>query len=383
MKNNVAYLTILLILTSLSLLAKEDVPVNSKPAPVESVDVRLLFPKTHFVVPGVDLEIIFTNAILSKSMEGFQFSAKCDVGTVLDDRLILNPKESELGDHPLMVKLLNADGKQIDEARTTIRIVPAKAGAEKEISLLIMGDSLTNATIYPNEIANLLSKPGNPYWTMYGTNHPGSAAKGVVHEGYAGWTWGSFNSRWAPDEKQVGKTRSSPFLFIGENEKPELDIGRYLIENCAGKSPDYLTVLLGINDCFHPNPDDPKAVEDRISKMFREADKFLAAFQKESPDTEIGLCLVPVANSRDSAFDANYKGKYTRWGWRRIHYRLVQRQIEHFGNREGENVFLIPTFLVVDPTAGYPEGNGVHPNRAGYKQLAGSIYAWLKWRMSE
>lgn len=381
MKHNICSLIVLLSILPLS--AKDAAPVKSDKAAVGSAEVTLLLPKTHYAVPGVELEIIFPNAILSESTKGFQFSAKCDVGTVLKDRLILNAEKNEVGDHVLTVILTNSDGKQLDEASTVIRVVPETAGKEREISLLVMGDSLTNATVYPNQIASFLSRPGNPKWKMLGTNQPKTAAKGVIHEGYSGWTWGRFNTRWEPEENQLGKTRSSPFLYVGEDEKLKLDIGQYLIEHCDGKSPDYLTILLGINDCFHPNPDDPKAVDARISLMFKEADKFLAAFQKESPDTEIGLCLVPVANSRDSAFDANYKGKYTRWGWRRIHYRLIERQIEKYGDREAENLFIIPTFLVVDPTAGYPDGNGVHPNSDGYKQLAGSIYAWLKWRMSE
>ncbi|MBM4081059.1 MAG: hypothetical protein FJ278_15255, partial [Planctomycetes bacterium] len=81
--------------------------------------------------------------------------------------------------------------------------------------------------------------------------------------------------------------------------------------------------------------------------------------------------------------EANYKGRYHRWGWKRIQHRLVQRQIERFNGREKENLFLVPTELNLDPVDGYPVDNGVHPNVTGYKQIGASIYAWLKWRLQE
>ncbi len=376
-------LSCLAIIASFSgVIAKDANTVKSKQA-TKAAPAKLVVPPVHYAVTGVEMEIIFSNAVLPEPKSPFRYSVKCDVGNVSGDRLMLNPDNGDVGDHALTVTLKNADGKKLAEASSIIRIMPKNAGAKKEISLLIMGDSLTNASVYPNEVARMLSELGNPKWKMLGTHHPKSAGEKVNHEGYGGWTWARFNSQWAPEVNQAGKTGSSPFLALGKDEKPVLDIGRYLIKNCGGKAPDYVTILLGINDCFHPNPDDTKAIEDRISLMIREAEKFLKAFRKESPDTEIGICLVPAGNSRDAAFEANYKGRYTRWGWRRIQYRLVERQLKQFGDREKENIFIIPTSLVVDSTLGYPDGNGVHPNKAGYGQIAGEIYAWLKWRMSK
>jgi len=371
------------ILTSfIGVPAKDTAPPIKGSASSNVIAAKLVLPPVHYAVPGLEMEIIFPNAVLPEPKAPFRFSVECDVGDVLEDRLRLDASSEEVGDHTLTVTLRNDAGKKLDEASTIVRIVPKNSGKGETISLLIMGDSLTNASIYPNRIADLLSGPGNPTWTMLGTYQPAAAEKNVFHEGYGGWTWRKFVSRWDPQGKQSGKMRNSPFLFLKGDGKPALDIGRYFIENCGGKTPDYLSILLGINDCFHVNPGDSKAVEDQISLMFQEAERFLSEFRKESADTEIGICLVPEANSRDGAFYANYKDKYTRWGWRRIQYRLVERQLEHFGKRESENLFIIPTSLVIDSTEGYPDNNAVHPNSYGYKQLAGEIYAWMKWRMS-
>ena len=213
---------------------------------------------------------------------------------------------------------------------------------------------------------------------MLGTHKPDRAAEGVAHEGYGGWTWQRFVSRYEPKPDGTHRKRSSPFVSLGDDGKPSLDVSRYLTDECDGDPPDVVTFLLGINDCFSANPDDPKAIDSRIDVVFKYADRLLAAFSKAAPEAKLAICLTTPPNSRQEAFEANYKDRYTRWGWKRIQHRLVQRQIEHYGDREAERIFLVPTELNLDPADGYPANNGVHPNEAGYRQVAASIYAWLK-----
>ncbi|HEY5315476.1 MAG TPA: hypothetical protein VIK18_23295, partial [Pirellulales bacterium] len=97
---------------------------------------------------------------------------------------------------------------------------------------------------------------------------------------------------------------------------------------------------------------------------------------------DLAICLTPAPNTREAAFVANYKNKYHRWGWKRIQHRLVERELSHFGGRQKEGIFVIPTELGLDPVGGYPENNAVHPAEAGYRQIAATIYAWIKWRLA-
>jgi lysophospholipase L1-like esterase len=151
-----------------------------------------------------------------------------------------------------------------------------------------------------------------------------------------------------------------------------------LTDECGGDPPDVVTFLLGINDCFSSNPEDPQGIDSRIDEVFKNADALLAAFSQSAPEAKLAICLTTPPNARQEAFEANYKDRYTRWGWKRVQHRLVQRQIEHYADREGERIFLVPTELNLDPVGGYPTNNGVHPNETGYRQVAASIYAWLK-----
>lgn len=350
--------------------------------PFQRPAVRLTLPPLVYAVPGVETSLYFSNVILARDPAAYRFRVQCRVGKAEGDRWSLNATDADTGDHRLRLQVLGAGGEVAEEAATTVRVVPADAGGRREVALLLVGDSLTHGSVYANETARLLSQPGNPRWTMLGTHKPAGVAAGVAHEGYGGWTWARFVHRYDAANPPTGTSRSSPFVFPAPEGGPaKLDMERYFRESCGGKRPDFITIMLGINDCFGFDPDDPTAIDAGITRMFGEAEALLTSTRQAAPRAEIGICLTTAPNSRDGAFEANYKGRYTRWGWRRIQHRLVERQIAHFGGREGERIYLVPTELNLDPVRGYPEDNAVHPNGAGYRQIGASLYAWLKARL--
>ena len=349
----------------------------------QAADLRLTLPPDCCATVGVPMSIYYDNIVLTETPENFRFVVQCDIGKSEAKRWTLTPEAAQVGDHPLSVGVTDAAGKSLGAAKTVLHVIPADAGAGKSVKLLIIGDSLTSATVYSNQIAQRFSVPGNPSWAMLGTHRPPSAAKGVSHEGYGGWTWRSFVSRYQEKPGPKPYDRGSPFVFLGADGKPALDIPRYFKDFCGGAKPDFITIMLGINDCFGAGAkaDDPKAVNGTIDAMFAQADLLLAALGKAAPDAEIGVCLTTPPNSRESGFEANYKGKYHRWGWKKVQHQLVQRQLEHFGPLASRRISIVPTELNLDPVDGYPVNNGVHPNAVGYQQIGDTIYAWLKARL--
>ena len=347
----------------------------------ETGSLQLTLPPAWYGVPGVPISLYYDNIVLTETPEQYRFTVQCDIGKAEARRWTVTPADAAVGDHAVSVSVADASGKLLQKARTTLRVVRRDAGKGKSTRLLIVGDSLTNATAYPNEIARLLSLPDNPAWTMFGTHKTANATKGVAHEGYGGWTWRSFVSRYEPKPEPEKRKISSPFVFPGADGKPALDLPRYFKESCKGERPDYVTFLLGINDCFSAKPDDPKAMDGTLDAMFKEADTLRAAFRKAAPAADLGVCLTTPPNARESGFEANYKGKYHRWGWKRIQHRIVERQLERFAGKESQRIFIVPTELNLDPVDGYPDNNGVHPNVTGYKQVGATIYAWIKWRL--
>jgi lysophospholipase L1-like esterase len=343
--------------------------------------LRLTLPAEFHAVVGDEMRIYFDNIVLTETPESYRFAVKCDLGHAGQRHWKVEPVADDIGKHELKVTVANADGTVLARATTTIEVVAADAGADRAIRLLIVGDSLTHATTYPNEIARLLSRPGNPDWKMLGTHRPAKAAAGVAHEGYGGWTWQRFATHHEPDPDGTYRKRSSPFVYLGADGKAGLDVKRYLAEECGGQAPDFCVFMLGINDCFSADPDDMAAIDARIDTMMKHADTLLAAFHQAAPNAELAICLTTPPNARAEAFEANYHGSYHRWGWKRIQHRLARRQIERYSARENERYHIVPTQLNLDPIDGYPVNNGVHPNESGYREIGASIYAWLKSRL--
>jgi lysophospholipase L1-like esterase len=356
--------------------------VAAEPAPLQ-----LTLPRVCYGVPGVPISIYYDNVVLTETPEQYRFEVQCDIGAVEARRWTVTPADKAVGDHAMEMVVKDGAGKILDHAKTILRIVPRNAGAGRELKLLIVGDSLTAATYYPNEIARLLNTEGNPKWTMLSDNKPASAAPGVAHEGYGGWTWDRFLTHYEPNpdrtpDGKLGKKHSSPFVFAGADGKPALDVARYFRETCGGQTPDVVTFLLGINDCFHIKPDDAAVVNKTIDASLDNAEKLIAAIHQASPKTVFAVGLTTPPNSRESGFEANYHGQYHRWGWKQIQHRLVQRMLERLDHREKDGIYLVPTELNLDPVDGYADNNGVHPNPAGYAQIGDSFYAWLKWWLS-
>lgn len=340
---------------------------------VAEASVRLTLPPRIYAVPGVEMNVFFGNTILAEPGRKVSFECECPIGEVKKDRWTLVAKDSQVGRYSF--RLTVKDGGRVETAKATLVVSPRKAGAEATIRMLLIGDSLTHASQYPNEMARLLAQPGNPKWHMLGTHRPRAAKDGVRHEGYGGWTWVRFRTKFVPECPFPGKTNSSPFVFPDAKGKPRVDVARYFANHCQGEVPDFITIMLGINDCFSAKPDAP---DERIDRMFREAELLLKDIRKAAPKAKIGICLTTPGNSRDAAFFANYKDRYPRWGWQRIQHRLVEKQIEHFKDRAKENLFLVPTQLNLDVVDGYPPNNGVHPNPTGYAQIGATIYSWMK-----
>jgi hypothetical protein len=349
----------------------------------EADPLQLTLPPEIYAVPGIETNIYFDNVVLTQTPEKFRFEVSSSLGVWSQQRWAFTPSEEDVGSHILKIDVSDRRGTLLGTAATQLQVVPADTGQGRKIRLLIVGDSLTHASIYPNELFRLLSQAGNPETTMLGTHKPSRAQSGVAHEGYGGWTWQRFATKYEPNPDGTYRKRSSPFVYVGEDQKPILNVSRYLREECDGVPPDYVIFMLGINDCFSAPAEDVVGIDQRIDTMFEHAEVLLRDVRKSAADAEFGLCLTTPPNSRQSAFVANYKDRYPRWGWKRIQHRLVQRQIKYFGDQQDQLRFLIPTELNLDPVDGYPENNAVHPNETGYQQIGRSIYAWLKWRLSE
>ncbi|MCE5238650.1 hypothetical protein LLH23_09170 [bacterium] len=364
-------------------------------------NLRLLLPAEIPAVPGRETNLYFDNVILYPRSDLLLCDVDCPKGQQQVERWTWTPKADDpkdVGTFPLTLRITDLAGNPLAEGTTTIHVYPADAGAGKPVTMLMIGDSLTHANVYPAEVLALTKTEGNPALTLVGTFAPNTATPEVRHEGYGGWTARGHATMWGPEPVNAqGRRTRSPFLFE-QDGKGVLNFQKYCDEQNGGKGPDIITILLGCNDNFGAKDD---TIEASIDDFLKHMDILIAEFHRVRPDTKIGVVsLMPPAGTQD-AFGANYFCGQTRWQYRKNQHRVMERVVEKYGHREAENIYLVPAYVNLDAMHNYPTvevpanaradgpgakifrlANGVHPAASGYRQMADSIYCWMKGMLS-
>ena len=376
-------------------------PQNPAPKACKAMPMQKQFflPEHLYAVPGVECNIYFRNIFLAVNPANYVFDVTCKVGRNDLKRWRFTPAAADGGkNYPLTINVYDKTGALAASGKTTIHVAPADAGKDKPLSILIVGDSLTNATVYPTRLYLLCHKPGNPKLIMVGSHCGGGNTPrpgGVAHEGYGGWTWQAFLSRW-PDEAKLQKMTPvrqnyarNKFLVMKDGKRV-VDLANYFKKYNNGKVPDVITFQLGVNDVFGAEENN---LQQRIKTILANADKLIAEFRKAAPTALIGVGYVTPGAGQD-AFGANYKCGQTAWGYQRNHFRLNQAMAAHFAKYADPKLVMIPSNVGLDTENNFPvrkepvnEGNkvfvnrqcnGVHPAPAGYNQIGDTYFAWLK-----
>ena len=259
--------------------------------------------------------------------------------------------------------------------------------------MLFVGASQTNAGHYPNRMKALMKRPGNPAFTTIGTRSRG--ADGAKHEGYGGWRWHVFMTRYGysgsrkmdgmhPD-RPVGF--NSPFIFQNEKGEYKFDLNKYFAINNNGKMPDAVSFQLGLNDFFLCTDEN---IAEVTAKSMQDMEKLIAEFRKLKPAPEI-MIFQHIPGAGQDGFGASYKSRQTSWQYR--------KNLDHYNRallKKGKELDLtvVPVYMNIDTENNYPtqtepvnignsavvsrQNNGVHPAQAGYYQMGDTLYCYLK-----
>ncbi|MBR1951442.1 MAG: hypothetical protein IKA32_02640 [Lentisphaeria bacterium] len=351
--------------------------------------LQLQLPPAIYAVPGVEMNVYFDNIVMTPNPANYVFDVNCSKGRNEQKRWRFMPKESDVGTHTWGIDIISEEGI-VASGKTKLIVSPANAGQGRNLSILIIGDSLTQALVYPSRIKSLLDKPGNPKVKLVGT----VGWREVWHEGYGGWRWDIFMEKLTPSKVKPGTPpqvyhRASPFAFNGK-----IDIPAYFKKHNNGKAPDFITIQLGTNDVFTAQDYN---LDERIKQIFRNADRFIRALRKAAPDAVIGVGLVPPAASSQDAF--GFSCQYTRWQYKKNQHKLNAEMIRKFADYPDKKVFIVPGNINLDcenyfPTVTEPisahekhtrivrQNNAVHPANCGYRQMGDSFYSWIKYQLS-
>lgn len=360
--------------------------------------LKLQLPECIYAVPGVETCVYYDNIVMAINPDNYVFKVTCPKGRNDRRRWSYTPKAGEEGTYNWSIQVENECGI-VAQGEMKLHVSPEKAGEGKSISVLVVGDSLTNAGIYPTRIFELFNRPGNPKLKMAGSNGPGYKPQpdGVAHEGWGGWQWSTFVNRTEAPKSENPKPYEIASRFINKIDgKPQLDFLNYYKLYNDGRIPDFITFQLGVNDIFGA-ADETR--EDRIKEILKQADILITAARKSAPDAIIGVGLVTPGCKTQDGFGQNYGcHATTRWQYKKNQHALNQAMLEKFKDYPDKKLFIIPTSLNLDCENNFPasnvnvnlgneakilrQTNGVHPSAAGYKQIGDTYYAFMKYFLS-
>jgi lysophospholipase L1-like esterase len=362
------------------------------------MNVRLLLPPVVYAVPDIEMNVYFDNVVCVVNPANYVFDVTCVKGIQQSERWTYIPTSSDGGEYELVLEVRDQENKVVAKSASILRVIAPDAGADRSLTQLCIGDSLTHASVYTARLLDLCRKPGNPHLKLIGTHHPDEKLPAENrHEGYGGWTAERFATHYSEiDRLKDYPNGGSPFLFMGSDGKPKLDFSRYLCEMNEGNAPDVVTIFLGVNDIFQATDDN---IESTITKMLSHYDTLVEMVHAVDKNIRIGVVMVPPPAASQDAFGANYGCGQTRWQYKRNQHRLVERLLQYYGSREKENIYLVPVFVNFDSVHNYPTetvrcnsqnsqtrtrlNNGVHPAEEGYRQIGDTLYCWLKSRLTQ
>ncbi len=354
--------------------------------------VRLVLPPVLYAVAGHETSVYFDNVTLTLNPANYAFDVHCPKGQHQAERWTFTPKEEDVGKHTFALDVRNEQNEIVARDSCDLVVVSAKAKAQAEMTLLLIGDSLTHASVYPQHLLDLSHAPDQPKIKLIGSHNPqGDAAKDNRHEGYGGWT----ALRFATFFSETARTgeyakRGSPFLYLDDKGEKRLDFKRYCQDVNDGKYPDIATIFLGPNDLFSFTDEN---IDDGINVMLTNFDLLVDMLRANDSKTKVAVMLpVPPTASQD-AFGNNYGTSQTRWQYKRNIHLVVERMLERYAGKEEQGIFVIPTNVNLDCEHNYPtveekwnsqadsagvrQSNSVHPAASGYRQIGDSVYAWL------
>jgi hypothetical protein len=347
-------------------------------------DVFLHLPPHIYMVVGQDFELYYRNIFLSTHPSDYRFIVFTSLtgGVSSLEKWAITPTATQVGEQTLSVHIQSATGVTLQIANTKVRVSPAGlppvTTAKK---LLLWGHSFIDQGYMPFYLSQLTDTPNNPSITFHGKKLNWVDNK-TRFEAVGGSSWGLYYS-----------SPTSPFFYFWQ-----LDMRRYFDEVCGlNQNPDWLVIHLDVNDYLFAGVIDGTsmaALDTYVDLIYStRTAPLLAAIRAAAPNMKIAISYTPMPNARDNSFVNTFGSSSllaNRYRWQKIVSRLLFRNTTFFANRENENIYLLPIHLDLDELNEYGSTDPVHPQpdvasltaRSGYREIAKSTYAWLKYMMN-
>jgi lysophospholipase L1-like esterase len=332
----------------------------------------VLSPNVYFT-QGREVSIYFDNIIASSRADAFAWdvSGVPAAGKHQNERWTYTPSGA-FAAAPLTITAYDKrSGEMVASVSTSISAVASTAGTGTTLKVIFVGDSITDYGGYTGELP-VIAAADPMKITLYGTR--GTAPN--VHEGHAGWKLVDFM-----------KT-GSPFWIGGV-----VDFPGYLAANSI-PVPDWVCVMAGVNDLYSALSDVEAQTIARAA--FDKLDTLVASIKAAGPSVKVGLMTPPLPSADQDAFGEAPTGTgATAWRVKRNVLMWNAELIARYSGQTANRIYIVATHVNLDTVnnmsraASAPvnsrstvtvqrQNDGLHPATAGYRQLADTVWSFLK-----
>lgn len=371
---------------------------------------RWFMPETLYAAPGVECKVFFARMFESVKHSNYAFEAFSEKGKFWEDRWCWTPKDEDAGRRvPVVFRALTDDGL-VDCVTTTVVVAKSPTAEQKSrrITLALLAASCTNCR-FQDRLRERMREAGFAGYTPVGSHTGGSSSmecdpeKGAPHDGYGGFAWGDFTTRWAMSVDEIDNLQAeaerdqlrkfgykipegqewrrgllkSPLVKI-ENGEKVVDVQRWLDKVNGGEPPDYILIVLGGNGIATISAD---KIEAAVSRQLVNAKRLLGYLRETCPKTRIAIAQAIGGSIEQVGWGKNYGASASAFqgNINRILYdRAMKRYVETCGD---DNIVFVPFSHGIDPVRAYPrteeDGNALHGTRLSGYQAGDALFAWL------
>jgi len=371
---------------------------------------RFFMPETLYAAPGVECSVFFAKMFESVNYRSYAFEALSEKGTFWEDRWCWTPKAEDSGKRVQVVFRALTDDRLVDCVTTTVVVAKSPTADQKsrKTTLAFFTASCANC-LFQDRLRDRMREAGFVAYTPVGS-HTGSSAsmecdpaKGAPHDGYGGFAWGDFTTRWMISVDEIDNIQAeaeraqlrkfgykipegqgwrrallkSPLVRM-ENGEKVVDVQRWLDKVNGGEPPDYILIVLGGNG-ISTVPED--RIEAAVEGQLRDAKRLLGYLRKACPKSRIGVGQGFGGSIEQLGWGKNYGARISafRGNLNRIRYdRAAKRFIETYGD---DNIVFVPFSHGIDPVRAFPRteqyANALHGTALSGKQAGDALFAWL------
>lgn len=341
-------------------------------------DLNIILPSKCVAVAGSQFNIYNRNVIESNNLQNVHvywtitpYNMQYDV---YDDRLAFTPSDSDAGSYTITCYIKDKRNWNTVKSKTMSLTVLAKSAITGK-SVVFIGDSLTNAGVYPYEIYKNLSEEGiSSIGTR--TSYPvfGGETKTITHEGRGGWSINDYITLSSKD----GVTNA-----FWNPVSQKFDFG-YWLSNNNFSMPDLVFLNLGTNGAYQYN--------DNIDGI----NEIITSIRVSSATVPILISLITPGATQDGFTYISHGSSATQFDVQQM--TLVKRYITEYDGRESEYIYLSPVYFNLDRyhdfntaefavSARNPELvtrqiDNVHPSHYGYLKFADVYWAMIQKLLS-